>query len=1799
MDVFDFHDGVIQDYARYVRSFVNIRDGRIDEKVAAELSGGRLWPNPLVQFNPAYAEGEPVDSLCRDGVLHPAMADVFAGFTLYRHQVEALRHGTAGRNFVVTSGTGSGKSLTYLGTIFDYVVRHRPGKGVLAVIVYPMNALINSQHGEIEKYKTAYEERTGSPFPVRFAQYTGQEDQDTRRQIREEEPHVLLTNYMMLELIMTRQRERALRSSIQDHLRFLVYDELHTYRGRQGADVGMLNRRIHEATRHDVGCIGTSATMSSGTGTFDEQRQQVAEVARLVFGSDFSADQVVDESLTTQFMQAGGDERVALATAIRSVAGVGIDSSGSGDRDYRSEDDPSEDALLRNPVACWLEREIGLKERDGRLVRRKPLTMDEITERLAKASGVEKSQCKSYLQRLLGWVVAANIQREARNRNHGGREKPLLPFKLHQFIAQTGSVYVTLEDRATRQITLDAGYYVKEGHDAAEKPIFPVAFSRLSGHDFICVERDDAEGQFRPREFFDLPSGDDESDDGAISSGYVVLDIGDEPVWDESTDLENLPDSWLNRGQDGSVNSVKKSHRGKLPERVYFDESGAFADVQSEFYPYAGWYLPVKLPLDPTTGIVYDARTSEYTKLATLGSEARSTSTSVLARTVVGRLRGSFGGDGDPSSGSGVEGVRSSVPFCEDAGANAEANGASPRSAPETGPAPDGAPGGRISDAAAKLLSFTDNRQDASLQAGHFNDFNQVVQLRSAIFHAAREAAGGRLAASALARSIAEQLDLPEEVYAANPVASSNPFRFRTSDNAEALKHMLFYRAVYDLRRSWRVVLPNLEACGLLRVRYRDLDDIAGQDDAWQNVPGFAEMTPPERARLLELILDYFRTSYAIDDAMLERTTMEDNQNKIRSRLKAPWGLDRDEKLSEPYWMRVSPFVSRRGLRTSSVGYLSQLGRHLRGDPYLAPHLGSKEAYNAFVERLLDLFAGTFFATDKAASGGETVKLYRLILDAIEWEAADGTRPYRDVVRTRGYKEMPEPTVNDYFRGVYRQPSHVGRALLGAEHTGQIRNEERKERERDFREGRIQALFCSPTMELGIDIADLSVVHMRNVPPSPANYAQRSGRAGRSGQAALVLTYCANGSPHDRHYFVHSRDMVAGVVAPPRIDLANEELLLTHLHAVYLAEVGLAELDGQAGVSGSVADLVDLHKPPSLPLRPEVAEKFSLSAEAQERVGRRFQSILGTLGVRVRGSWLTDDWVERAVAGTPAAFDRALGRWRTLYLSALDQRDRARAVIDDPALKGKSDERRNAERDHQQALRQIDLLRNQARGSRYHSEFYPYRYLAAEGFLPGYNFTRLPVRAFIPQGDDGEYISRPRSIALREFGPRNSIYHNGSKYEVNRLQVVDVESKLEQAKVSLRSGYFMRGDGYAATNCPITGLPLSTDADRALYPRLLELGEVRTYPRENITCEEEERSRMGFKVRTYFALDGPPQDVVALDLMREGEALLTLKYIPTARLYHVNEGWSYYREKGFLIETKTGKWRKTPTSVPTGADAADNPVEQVQLFTSDVADALYIHPSSSLDLDADGVLTLQYALEKAVVQVFGAEQGEVLSTLMGGESEEGDGLPNVMIYEAAEGSLGILSQVVEAPERFREVVEAAWRLCYFDDAEADAAKPKASYDDLLSYYNQRHHDALDRHAIRDALALLRASTPVVRPRSGDSYDEHYQRLLREADPNSTLETRFLKALYERRLRLPDRAQWRAPDLYVQPDFFYEPNVVVFVDGSVHDDPEVRDRDGTLRRKLKGGGYRVVTWYYKDPFERVLDQAPDVFTSVTG
>lgn len=132
------------------------------------------------------------------------------------------------------------------------------------------------------RFEENYRKRTGSSLPFTFAKYTGQEKQDDREKVIANPPDILLTNYMMLELLMVRKADEGLRKSFLDCIEYLVYDELHVYKGRQGADVSLLNRRIKAAAKNkNIICIGTSATMA--TGTIDEQKNEVAKVATRFF----------------------------------------------------------------------------------------------------------------------------------------------------------------------------------------------------------------------------------------------------------------------------------------------------------------------------------------------------------------------------------------------------------------------------------------------------------------------------------------------------------------------------------------------------------------------------------------------------------------------------------------------------------------------------------------------------------------------------------------------------------------------------------------------------------------------------------------------------------------------------------------------------------------------------------------------------------------------------------------------------------------------------------------------------------------------------------------------------------------------------------------------------------------------------------------------------------------------------------------------------------------------------------------------------------------------------------------------------------------------------------------------------------------------------------------------------------------------------------------------------------------------------------------------------------------------------
>ncbi len=1703
MNIFQTHARIVKDYSDYIRSFLNIADREIREHVEAELEQGKLWPEPLLQFNPAFAMAGTVSSLASSGGIHQELADIFKGYSLYCHQEQAIQLGINQKDFVVTSGTGSGKSLTYIGSIFHYLLTNPAQTGITAIAVYPMNALINSQYEEFDRYKNNYEAATGKEFPITFGQYTGQEKEEKRQQMRETPPQILLTNYMMLELLLTRMRERSIRDAIYENLRFLVFDELHTYRGRQGADVAMLIRRIRSKCMQDVVSIGTSATMVS-TGDVATQKNEVAKVATTLFGRTFSPKQIINERLTYSLNAEGSIPTQEQLTA--SVqAGINLNDS--------------VEQLKNHPIAIWLENRIALDNADIELRRGKPQPVSQIVEMLSHDSDLDISTCRAFLIDLLQWISLVNQRLQ-----NAGQRYTYLPFKLHQFISQTGSVYTTLDQDENRHITLEPGVFKQD--ETEKKPIFPNVFSRASGHAFICVSRKG--NKLEPREFRDKT----EDEESETTDGYLI--VGDE-IWDPVEDLEFLPDAWLVRSRRGP-DSKKKPF---FPIRLYFDEYGKCSETEP--LKWWGWFMKAPLLFDPTAGVFYDTKTNEGTKLTKLGSEGRSTSTTIAAFSILNQLK--------------------------DAG---------------------------YKDQDQKLLSFTDNRQDAALQAGHFNDFVQVVRLRSSIYKALTDAPGNQITYATLGESIFNALGLPFTEYANRQEEPSFPNVKRQYE--ECLKTYLSHRAIADLRRSWRIVLPNLEQCALLDIEYLDMEEVASANSAWLDVPLVNELKVEERKEFLSIILDFFRLEFAIhSENYLTQAKLKEHEKQFREMLKAPWALDRNEELREPFHIRIETLNRSARLSAKSAGPSSSLGKFIKlYAKQRCPELRlNRENYNHFIESLFNKLEEADYLRSQLARSdqNEDIKIYRLKIEKIIWTLGDGKTVKVDAIKRRSYKDQ-FGNPNEFFRDMYRENVTQAKRLRGEDHTGQLSTDTRIEREELFRQGIISALFCSPTMELGIDIGGLSVVHMRNAPPNPANYAQRSGRAGRSGQGALIFTYCSSYSPHDRHYFQNQNDLVAGAVQAPRLDLCNKELLLTHLNALAISEIGLPGLEEMDGAKPSIMRFIEDDND-EMPLSPAVINGLAIPGDLFGKIKASFTRVTYDFSddlATKAANWYTDQWVDQNLTKLADNLDQSLNRWRRLYRSARAILTKATQHIESGTLGLGSDEYRKHKRNQDQATRQLDLLRNDLGGrSSELSEFYPYRYLASEGFLPGYNFTRLPIRIFLPTNNSsGEFISRPRSIALREFGPLNVIYHNGRKYRVSQLIVQDADSAISEAKVSKKSGYFLAGEQQDLEICPFTAENLGDNANCEHLSYLLEMSESRAEERDRISCEEEERVSMGFRVQTYFSVDGGNIDRVRKAVVKSSEqGLLNLRFIPAARLVHVNHQWRAQQTEGFPVGMVSGDWA---SSMPDSDANHREEFRRVKLWTSNLADALYIEPTEPLGLKSEGVITLQHALKRAIENVFQVESNEI-GVITVGETDS----PNILIYEAAEGSLGILSQFVENIEIFQQVIQQAIEICRFDE---ETYKGPASYDDLLSYYNQRDHKIIDRHLIADALQKLLICTIEIQTNAGfNDYDEQYQSLLKNIDPTSSTELKFIEYLCNNGLRLPDAAQKRVDGLYVQPDFYYHPRIWIFCDGTPHDDPAIKADDEAKRQAIMAMGDEVWVYYYKENLADIIAARPDIFKKV--
>ncbi len=1719
MDVFQLRDCVTREYSDYITSFFKLRDARIDALVKHEFSVGRLWPAPLVQLNPSFEPGQAMDQLIAADFLHPRCAEVFRAkepnqppgpvYQFHKHQDQAIRYARDGHNYVLTTGTGSGKSLSYIVPIVDQVLRQGSGKGIMAIIVYPMNALANSQMGELSKFLDGFGER-----PVSFACYTGQESEAEKQRIISQPPDILLTNFVMLEYILVRPKERPLVRTM-GKLKFLVLDELHTYRGRQGADVALLVRRLRQACGVPaLQMVGTSATMS-GQGSWLEQQREVARIASLLFGAEVRAEHVIGESLRRR-TELGDVDSASFTATLQAVLDKPLPPLRA---DYAS-----------HPLARWLESRLGVTHdrQTLRLKRCNPRPID------GKGGVAEE------LAQLLGIAPEHAVKRVNAALLHRVEDGPFFAYRLHQFLAKGETVYASPEPPDRRHLTLTAQKYAPDSQRSRE--LFPLAFCRECGQDYYTVFRLERQGVlqgFEPRALGDT-SKEDETFEKRRLPGFLLIDL-ERKIWpqDEAEQLELLPEIWLEEKRNGQV--VRASHRASLPVTETIDARGR-ADGAGT--PVLFFSRPFRFC--PCCRVAFASRGSDFARLATLGSEGRSTATTITTKAVLTFLKGEKG-----------------------AALPAEAR---------------------------KLLSFTDNRQDASLQAGHFNDFLQVLQIRRGLYRALTLAPQG-LDYAGLNLAVFEAMALPYDAYASDPGA-----KFGRDDVDARFRAVLGYLLFRDLERGWRINSPNLEQCGLLRFHFKELDLLCADQEEWEAChPLLANASPAQRAAICRVLLDYLRKELAINAQSLNPIFQESIPRDSQD-LTVEWSIAQMETMVAAKWAYAGPEGrdqgQRRGARADNRLFVTErggFGRFLRRSSTFGAAAGKMTLLETR-QLIVELFQRLARAGILERRDGRT-PAYQIKATRMLWLPGEGSSRGEDPLRmpTTGLDLKPNP----YFVKLYREHDQELRGFRAAEHTAQVQPETRKAREEAFRAAVLPLLFCSPTMELGVDIKDLNVVNMRNVPPTPANYAQRSGRAGRSGQPAFVFTYCTSGSPHDSYFFRRPQMMVSGVVKPPRLDLVNEDLVRAHVHAIWLHAANLE-------LHASLADLLELSgKPPNPTLLPAVAEALAHGGTRR----RAHEAAMAALGREIEALAEQQErsasaWLEEVLARVPAAFEAACSRWRELYVAAWLQSERQGRIVRDASRSAEDHKRaRNLRDDAELRLRLLAET-----NERVNSDFYSYRYFASEGFLPGYNFPRLPITAFLrgrgnQSAEDGDALSRPRFLAISEFGPRALIYHEGSRYMINR---VDIPVGHEGADPTT-SAWQCRDCGYMHPPLDAKGVDICDQCGSANlfhYLNLFRMSNVGTRRRDRINSDEEERVRLGYRLQVgvrFPSREGRRSSRKGQLLGAAGQRLATLEYGSAATIWRLSLGWRHSKQDhlGFLLDLERGYWAKDRNSEDAEPeDGLSSAVKRVIPYVEDTRNSLLLELADPPG--PEQMASLQAALKHAMQVYYQVEDREL----------EVEPLPSfedrrvLLFYESAEGGAGVLRRFLDEKGDLAAIAALALELAHFaiaGDEIRDAAQDlpgehcvAACYDCLLSYTNQPDHQRIDRMFLPDLLRpWLRArveTSPAHQPR-----EQVFGQLLRLC--TSELERQWLTKLYEEGYHLPDQAQTTLAAAGCRPDFLYSnPNqrVAIFVDAPHHRQAQQRARDEAADEALLDLGWSPLRFPYDGDWEAQLARYPSCF-----
>nr|WP_263429216.1 DEAD/DEAH box helicase [Nannocystis pusilla] len=1690
------------------------------------------------------------------------MSSVVPYERLRSHQEVAIRSVHRGDTTLISTGTGSGKTESFLYPIISRCLELKEQgapPGVVAVLIYPMNALAEDQ---LERLRgllagrgipfgmyvgTTPEDESGvrgermpagstnAAYNERFNQIRAAghaislvppDERASRRAMRMEggQPRILLTNVKQLELLLTRGKDVGIFANAP--LEFLVFDEAHTFRGAQGAETACLIRRLRTFCGRadaEVRHIAASATMADPKGGDNDAR----DFARRFFGVDGGRVTLVREDYDElrwnerRSVPAGppDDPHAVLAALLRAVDAP----------DTEVADAISAQLVAlggaRLPRVGWqaaLAAQLASNELVYQLAAAlaRPRALAELPTLLEEAVGRPVPEPE-----LLAWLALGAAT------GRSGHD-PLLRPVVHSFVRGVGGAVVTLSqpDGAAR-LWLAGEDAAAELGEAYRR--FPVMTCTTCGQHYYETWVKD----------FGLLAG--------VKAGPTGGDrIGTARVW------EHLPPA---------VNGARVLMVDRMVVRPDEEEDTEEVDEDGDVLPPSGHDYEHRR-LHPMFVCHHCGSLHEDRRHA---CAVCNTQASLIAVQVV-RYKKEY------------PGLLHSCIACQ-------APGKRPRGGRYREPArPVRAVS--VSDVHVlaqsmlhlserpRLLVFADNRQDAAFQAGWMQDHARRFRLRALM---SQQIPDGGASIGDVVYTLDGVLEKDRDLSRAllPEVWQVVPFDESGTKHREERLYFLRIQLLRELATGVKQRL-GLEPWGRLKVTYQGLGPDLAFVQKWAPLLGLA---PDALVEGIAALLDHMRRSRLLrDPTKLFERRWNSGDKQIQygymptfpggpKGVKLSRGLD-DEPARVTQWVGTQPTqmwnaiaawgVPERALAT----FLEELWHALQQAKLLVPVVlegwgkplkGSAGALQIDSSKLIMHRHTGRYRCEKCRrttvrKGPTGICTAWRCGGRVAWEAED-----TDDFNLR------------VLDGDYAM-------LRVSEHSAQVPHEKRERIENQFKGDaeQLNTLVCTPTLELGVDIGSLDAVLMRNVPPTAANYWQRAGRAGRRHRMAVDVTY-AQAIGFDQAYFREPLKLLGGQVEPPRFNLKNGVMIRKHVHATVLTALHgvarAADLATKQTIEGTLSRCFPALLSPYL-FTPggEILDKVLDVSELGPLIHTHRTAVLAAVTRAFTEAWPAEDaaavtpaLLERVVYEMPESLQAVLRRlkrrldWAVGELRRLGEVKLKKGTLDP---EDKAHERR-CEKIIARLKGTLTHRRRSAQGGPEDSD--TMAALAREGFLPGYGLesgsivgTAEPPR--MTDGLDDFELPRAPTLALREYVPGNAIYANGFRFVPRRYQLTPEET--------LRFRVVVEQQVVQEVGVDTPVAPLGQQEIRAV-----PICDVILPSQSQISDEEEFRFQMpvavygsdrgyhrGGAVWTWGSLDIRFRRGVHLRLVNVGPRNEVKNRIgfplclacgqshsPFASQQSREDFEKLHQERCAHIVRPTGFFADVEVDVLAWHDVEDRTVG----FS--VAEAIRMGAARVLDMEVEDLQVL-------ALGHLGADRCDVL------------------LYDPMPGGSGLLEQLTE---RWIEVRAAALELL----EQCPGACETSCIDCLRTYRNRFYHEHLNRHVAFKVLSS--ASGPLIKAR--ELPENLPSTSSTTGQPQTHIETRFKRLLAAAGLPAP-RCQHRI-DLgagygATLPDFFYEgendhePGLCIYLDGMaghIHGNPEQAERDRAIRAKLDSLDYAVV------------------------